>query len=279
MPQTTLLPTETVYYLYGLVQADTYQAEVGAQLGILARVGQIIAVGAPVSRAEFGPEEVTRSFNDLDWVSKVATAHYEECARIFCCVWPNVFLPFRLCTVFSSVEVLQQFLEERQADFIAEIGRLTGKAEFGLKISVKKEWLEARALATDPKLVQLQVETKQESGKAFFARKRLETEVKESQKKLVPKLGRRLTNMITQSLKLAEREVRNFAPVPPADGYVNLLNLALLLSKDQEEQLLKVADVIDREVLGGALVIHLGPLPPFSFISLGTEGETSNGRA
>jgi hypothetical protein len=218
-------------------------------------------------------------FKDLDWVSKVATAHYDECARIFCCVWPNVFLPFRLCTVFSSVEVIQQLLEDRQNDFEAEIERLTGKAEYGLKISVKREWLEARALASEPTLVQLQADTAQESGKAFFARKRLETELKECQKKLVPKLGRRLVNMITQSLKLDAREVRSFNPMPPADGYVNLLNMALLLSGEQEEELFKLAEVIDREVLGGALVTKLGPLPPFSFISLEPESVPSDGRA
>jgi hypothetical protein len=279
MPQTTLLPTERVYYLYGLVLADTYQSEIDTQLEILARVGRIIAIGSPVSRDEFGPEEVSRGFKDLDWVSKVATAHYETCARIFRCTQPGVFLPFRICTVFSNVEIIQQLLEERQSDFEAEFERLLGKAEYGLKISVKKEWLEARALATDPNLVQLQADTRQESGKAFFARKRLETDLKESQKKLVPKLGRRLITMITQSLKLDARDVRNFNPVPPADGYVNLLNLSLLLSGEQEEELLKLAEVIDQKVLGGALVAKIGPLPPFSFINLESEGEPSDGRA
>jgi hypothetical protein len=269
---TVLRPTETVYYLYGLAEEIPNLTGSGmseAPFEILARLDGIIALGSSVSRERFGPEEVELGFKDVNWVSQVATEHYAACENIFRQAQGATFLPFRLCTVFSDPALVESLLVEHRAAFKAEFDRLRGKAEFGLKLWVTKEWLNAKVLAMDVRLRQAQAEVEQGGGKAFFARKRFEADLEESKKRLLPEIGRRLAALINQELKLNPGELLTFSPNPPTANQINLLNMALLMSTTQENALVLLANRLDREVLKDGTVEQLGPLPPFSFITLG----------
>jgi len=269
---TLLRPTETVYYLYGLAEEVPNLTGSGmsdAPFEILARLDGIVALGSKVSRDHFGPEEVEQGFKDVNWVSQVATEHFTACESIFKQAQGATFLPFRLCTVFSDPALIETLLVEQHAAFEAELARLRGKAEFGLKLWVSKEWLNNKALAMDARLRQTQAEVAEGGGKAFFARKRFEADLEESKKRLLPEMARRLTGLISQELKLSSGELLTFSPNPPSANNVNLLNMALLLPVTQENTLSQLANRLDRDVVKDGIVEQLGPLPPFSFITLG----------
>ncbi|MEI6044267.1 MAG: GvpL/GvpF family gas vesicle protein [Chloroflexota bacterium] len=265
--------TDVAYYIFGLVYDSPLPKLSGfyaVPVQVVASVGKINAIGCIVPLEEFGQEEVANRINDMDWVSRIATLHYALSDQIY--QHSQGFLPFRLCTIFSSPERVLELLETKQPLFEAEFERLSDKAEFGLKIWAHDAWLARRTIATKPGLREKQAAVTQGGGKAFFARKQFEVELAESKKQLVPQLTNRLTASVSAALSLPTGHSRNLT-LPPnqAPDFVGLANLSLLLKRDQLEELKNVAERLDREALEGGLVEVLGPLPPYSFINLGEE--------
>jgi len=265
---------EQGYYVFGLVLGQSSLPQLtgfeGKFLEVVAEVGGIGAVGCAVSLDEFGQDEVARRMSDIDWVSQVATRHYGLCEQLY--QQTENFLPFRLCTVFSGSEPVEQLLKERQVELTTEFERLGGKAEFGLKIWGREEWLSYYTITQDAHLQALQTTANQGGGKAFFARKQFEQALSEAKKRLLPQLGRRLATAISKAMSLNVSEVKVLGQLANShEGYVAVINLSLLLEKTQADQLQKLAERLDREALEGGLIEVIGPLPPYSFISLGQE--------
>jgi hypothetical protein len=277
MNPTSSATTDVAYYIFGLVY-DSPLPELsgfyGVPIQVVASIGEISAVGCTVGLEEFSQEEVALRLNDMEWVTRIATLHYAIAEQLY--LHSQVFLPFRLCTVFSSPERVQELLDSKQPIFEAEFKRLTGMAEFGLKIWAHDAWLGRRAIASKPGLREKQAAVTQGGGKAFFARKQFEVELADTKKQLVPQLTHRLTASVSAALSLPIGHSRNLT-LPPnqAPDFVGLVNVSLLLKRNQTEELKLLAERLDREALEGGLVEVLGPLPPYSFINLGDEEEAN----
>jgi len=213
--------------------------------------------------------------NDMDWIGAVATTHYATCEQIF--QHSDGFLPFRLCTVFSSPATVLELLKARQSEIEREFERLKGKAEFGLKVWGRNEWLTKVALTQDPKLREMQAQIEQGSGKAFFAQKKFEGELADRKKRVIPQLGRRLAATVSAALGLAPDQIKSLSLPPHNNGQVAVVNLTLLLEQGRATDLQTLAERIDREILEGGLIEMPGPLPPYSFISLGRDEENETG--
>ncbi|NWJ47835.1 MAG: GvpL/GvpF family gas vesicle protein [Chloroflexi bacterium] len=272
-PASSFTTTDTARYVFGLMLGTACPKLVGfgdAPLEIVFEQDGISAVGCEVSLDEFGQDVVSERMEDMDWVGEIATIHFATCDKIF--QESKNFLPFRLFTVFSSPQAVQDLLTARFKDFQSEFQRLEGKAEFGLKIWAKEEWLDTFALRNDKNLQTLYAQTNQSGGKSFFSAKKYELAMAEAKKKLAPQLGQRLAGTLKNVFSLSPEQMKTLSlPAVGVKGFLPLINLSLLLGRDRLEELKLMAERLDREALGGGLVEAIGPLPPYSFINLGEE--------
>jgi hypothetical protein len=272
-PANSSTTTDNAWYVFGLMIGTAYlklKGPWGTPLEVVIEYKGISAIGCKVSLEEFGQDVVAARMEDLDWFGEVASLHFTTCDKIF--QEALGFLPFRLFTVFSSAQAVQDLLARRFTDFWAEFQRLAGKAEFGLKIWAREEWLNTLAVLTDKNLQALYAQTNQGGGKSFFSAKKYELALAETKKKLAPQLGQRLATTLKNVFNLSPEHMKTLSlPNASKKGMLPLINLSLLLGRDHHKELQKLAEQLDQEALEGGLVEAIGPLPPYSFINLGEE--------
>ena len=270
---TPLTTNDTARYVFGLMRGTECPKLVGfggKPLEVVIEYAGISAIGCEVSLDEFGQDVVSERMQDMDWVGEVATLHFAACERIF--KESENFLPFRLFTVFSSPQAVEDLLVSRLKDFQSEFQRLEGKAEFGLKIWAREEWLDAFAIRNDKNLQALYEQSKQIGGKSFFTAKKYELALVETKKKLAPQLGQRLAGTLKNAFNLSPEQLKTLSlPNVGKKGFLPLINFSVLLERARFGELQKLVERLDREALEGGLVEAIGPLPPYSFINLGEE--------
>ena len=125
--------SETVVWLYGVVAeaperplssgVDGHPVEVHRHAGLTALVSQ-------VPRERFSEEALTERLEDLDGVEMLARAHEAVLEAALAAV---TVVPFRLCTVYSSLEALDAMLAREGDSLKAALDRLDGMQEWGVK--------------------------------------------------------------------------------------------------------------------------------------------------
>ncbi|HEX4288627.1 MAG TPA: GvpL/GvpF family gas vesicle protein [Trebonia sp.] len=92
--------------------------------------GELTALVSDVDLAEFGEAALRQNLEDIDWLEKVARGHHQviaAAARL------APVLPLRLATVYSGDAVAAAALAERGAQLAAELDRVGGRVEWGVK--------------------------------------------------------------------------------------------------------------------------------------------------
>jgi len=96
--------------------------------------GGLSAAVTTVRLAEFGEQALRRNLEDLGWLEKVARIHHDV---IEAAAQHGPVLPMRLATVFRSDANAAAELARRQEDFAAALRRVTGRTEWGVKVSAR----------------------------------------------------------------------------------------------------------------------------------------------
>ena len=125
--------SETVIWLYGVVAeapepplssgVDGHAVEVHRHAGLTALVSQ-------VPRERFNEEALTERLEDLESVETLARAHEAVLEAALAAV---TVVPFRLCTVYSSLQALDAMLAQEGVALKAALDRLNGMQEWGVK--------------------------------------------------------------------------------------------------------------------------------------------------
>jgi hypothetical protein len=114
------------------------------------RVGEIQAVISSVRVALFGEAAVRRGLDDNAWLATHVLSHQQVLDTLVTSGQPVI--PMRFCTIYSDGKALEASLVRHQAAFGAELQRLRGKQEWGLKQTVDIRALQAAISAGDPAL-------------------------------------------------------------------------------------------------------------------------------
>jgi hypothetical protein len=166
------------WYAYGIVPAGVelaFDAVLGVdpQFGVgLVACGAVAAVASRVRLAEFGAEALKRNLEDRGWVERTALAHDAVVSHALAA---GAVVPMRLCTIFSSEELLRSMLREQDARLRDDLERVRGRAEWAVKILADPAAVEAGAPAEAPP----------SSGRAYLARKREQRSAREEAQDLI----------------------------------------------------------------------------------------------
>jgi gas vesicle protein GvpL/GvpF len=94
--------------------------------------GGLSAAVTTVSLAEFGEQALRRNLEDLAWLETVVRAHHGVIEIV---ALHGPVLPMRLTTIYHGDASAAAVLARRAEDFTAALRRITGRAEWGVKIS------------------------------------------------------------------------------------------------------------------------------------------------
>jgi hypothetical protein len=248
--------SEAVVWVYGVVAdvpgppvasgVDGHPVEVHRHAGVSALVSH-------VPRERFSAERLAERLEDLESVELLARAHD---AVLEAAVAAGAVVPFRMCTVYSSLDALDEILEREAAPLAAAIDRLDGMQEWGVKA-----FLRAPVPASPA-----QEPGEAASGTDYLTMKRERREVaaagREATETAVAQIHARLTECATASSlsrphdrRLSGRDtemVLNAAYLVPADGIAAFRAIVEDLARRHE------AEDVELELTG--------PWPPYTFV-------------
>lgn len=99
----------------------------------LVSTSDLAAVVSPVDLAEFGEEPLRRNMEHLPWLEAVARVHHAVVSAV---AKLAAVVPMRLATVYRTDLTLAQMLRQRQEYFLAVLGHIAGRSEWGVKAYV-----------------------------------------------------------------------------------------------------------------------------------------------
>jgi Gas vesicle synthesis protein GvpL/GvpF len=224
----------------------------------------LVALVSRVPLAEFGEEPLRRNLNDLEWLERVARAHEAVLERA---LETATIVPLRLCTIFEDEQGVRRMLDEQRRAFTAALELLAGRQEWGVKLLVDREALEAaaRARRTEGDSSAEELDSRSAGG-AYLQRRRLERQVREEADRLAvgvaEEVHARLQDWATDAV-LNPPQNRDLSG---HEGEM-LLNGAYLVETPKVERLRElVAELEDRHRALGVRLEMTGPWPPYNFV-------------
>lgn len=256
-------PASPLLYLYGVIPAGQ-ALPAGTPVKLVARtVGPLAAMVEEVGAAEFSPELLEERLQKLEFVAPLAERHHavlEAASRV------GPVVPARLCTLFSDDRALAASLDERRDALVEVLGRLEGRAEWGVKVYCEPETATARAAERDPQAKALaQAAAKGTEGQMFILRKRREARLAEA----VAARSQEVAEQVSDAVDPLAGDLR-FRPLrsdlQPDRKDQMILNLALLLSEEEQAEVERVVEELAAELEPDGYRLELGgPWPPYSF--------------
>jgi hypothetical protein len=251
--------TDTGWYVYGVVDGDR---SVDAPF-VLVRSESLAAVVAPVDLAEF--DDLDTRLNDRAWLEQQALAHEGALRRVAA---DGAVVPLRFGAIYHQLEDVEQMLGERREELAADLDRVRGHVELGVKGFVDRAKLEellARertdASAASP-------------GRAYLERRQAEQDVAAEARGIVADVAR------SAHARLLERSVAGVVSRPHSRELSGrsddmFLNAAYLVARGDESLTDEVA------ALGSAyapLPVSFevtGPWPPYNFVGRAEREEVA----
>jgi Gas vesicle synthesis protein GvpL/GvpF len=215
-----------------------------------------------VPLGEFGEDALRRNLNDLDWLERVARDHEAVLDRA---LELGTIVPLRICTIFADEDGASRMLAEQRSSLDTALDVLDGRQEWGVKLTVDRQALEAAARERAPDAFGDELEG-QSPGGAYMLRRRQERQLREVADRLAGGLAEdvhaRLQDWATDA-------VVNPPQNPELSGHEGdmLLNAAYLVEAEKVDRLHElVAELRERHRALGARLELTGPWPPYNFV-------------
>jgi Gas vesicle synthesis protein GvpL/GvpF len=249
---------DTVIHLYGLTEVSGPSAESVRDLkGVdgVAPIGSIACGGltcwiSRVSEAEFA-QNLAENMQDLDWLATVTTRHQQVVSAI---AEAADILPARFGIEFLNDESLRSHIEGRQSILKADLDRIRGKEEWGVKVF-------GLAIMEAPK-------KKIRTGKEYLRAKSA--------------LTRRVTDRANPELLEFGKALQSIADTVAEGGKFSAasrdleFHKTILLKRANRKRLGSLIRSYSKKWKNRKRIECTGPWPPFSFVS-GPESGKSDG--
>lgn len=255
---------ERVYYVYGVVGANTI-ARLPEPEGVTPLTeGPVAAVARLVPAAEFDETQLRERLSDMDWVERVARDHEQVLDEIRRRL---TVIPMRMCTVYRTEQRVREMLRAEAAPFQEALAYLEGKTEWGVKVFADRGQAKAALAERDAPGSAAEVGT----GAAYMERRRQELDEAERISQLLDaaasEIHDRLGSAAADSLAAPPQR-------PEVAGRAGemVLNGVYLVDDDQQDSFHDTVHALEAEF--GALGLELvetGPWPAYNFVP-GTIG-------
>lgn len=210
---------------------------------------------AVCSRLDEGADEA-----DPEWLAAAAQRHHAIVQQLF---KAGTVLPIRFGTLIG-VGDLGPLLERNRAELSAELERLGGLVEWGVKILAEPDALAKAAVHADQEVAALDAELAASSpGRAFLLKRRRETAVSAAVERHAKEVVERVRTTLA-SAAIEESELPLPAVMPA--GQELLANLAFLVRDAEADPFAAAADQAGREAQVDVEIS--GPWAPYSFVRL-----------
>jgi Gas vesicle synthesis protein GvpL/GvpF len=251
-------------YLYAVVASAKEPSASGAPagppgMGPLRWLGVgdglwLAAADAPLPA--YGSAAIEKGLKDLDWVSACAVAHERVVEHVSSL---GTAIPMKLFTLFSSDARAAAELGRSRARLRAVLGRIEGRQEWGVRVSVDEATARTRARERAQ-----QAADGLSAGAGFLTRKRQEhKEVRD-----IVDLGRTAADEVFEAVARYADETQRRSPAPAEPGLRLLLDAAFLVPVKRvaafRESVRKQAE---RLAAHGYRVVLTGPWPAYNFVA------------
>lgn len=223
------------------------------------------AVVSQVPAEEFEEAPLRGCLEDLDWLAGTARAH-ESVVRTVSGITGVV--PLRLATVCRGESGVRRLLDDGYARFAANLGRLEGRVEWGVKL-----YATARPESSPddgPQAGRTEREAPS-SGRDYLRRRLRSRRSGEQNRAHADALARRLHTELAQRAEAHWPHRPQSGQLARADG-VNVLNVAFLVSLEESEAFVELVERLTPQE-EGVRVELTGPWAPYSFADLPGGGE------
>ena len=240
------------WYVYGVVDGGrTVDPDGGVGL---VHSGPVAAIVTRVELAEF--DDLDERLNDPAWLEEKARHHETVVSRAS---REGPVVPLRFGAIYRRREDVEKLLTERRDEFVADLERVRGRVELGVKGYVARGALEellARQRTTTPAA---------SPGRAYLERRQVQQDIAAEAKAMVAEAARRTHT------RLLERSVAGAVSRPHSRE----------LSGRTEDMFLNAAYLVpagDDSLRGEIAALQLayaplsvsfevtGPWPPYSFV-------------
>ena len=225
----------------------------------------LAALISRVPLAEFGEEPLRRNLNDLDWLARVARSHEAVLEQA---LQQATIVPLRLCTIFEDTGGVRRMLEEQRSALVAALEQLSGHQEWGVKLLVDREALEAAARPAGSEAETQPDDLDQRSaGSAYLVRRRFEREVREAADRLAVTVAEEVHARLQDWASDAVLSPPQNRDLSGHEGEM-LLNGAYLVETPKVGRLRElVGELQERHRALGIRLELTGPWPPYNFVS------------
>lgn len=232
----------------------------------LVPVTEVAALVSRVSLEEFNGPGAEVFLQDPDWLVPRACRHEQVIEAVMA---RSPVLPVRFGAVFSSRQVLEKLLIDRQKDISQFLDNIAGKEEWSVKgflnVARAGEWL----AATDPTLADRQRRLPEAPGARYFQNKRLQSD----RQRQVKQWSQTVVDQVHEELQCRAPELRLLSlRGPDSTGREMVYHAAVLLSRCGVADFLawmeRMRDEHDEE---GLALESSGPWPPYHFCPSLTE--------
>lgn len=251
-------------YLYGFVPPDVRLPPQGL-LGVgdteveLSPGDGFAAVISRPPEAEFSDAAIERRGADVEWVAEQGLRHEQVVAWF---VDHATILPSRLLTLFSSAAALDANAAADAERIRRALDHFAGLREWNLKAGYDPVRIEAHLGEISEQIRQLDQEIEAASAGKGYLLKKKRAELARTEGRAA---ARRLASELLAELERSAQAVARLTPA--ADNAPMVLNAALLISHDREDDAREVARrEAERLARLGITVQYTGPWAPYRFM-------------
>jgi len=218
--------------------------------------GPLTALVQEVDLSEFDTGALAQNLQRSDWLEAKVRAHDEIIKRLFEEV--DAVVPVRFCTVFKTEEGVKSALDRWSKTILADLSRLGGAAEWGIKVYVnERKCLETAEQASGES-------QKASSGIEYLRRKQRQEKLARQVREWI----REQVNDCHQTLIKLSREYR----VNPCEENKNgermaLTGIYLIDQHSKPKWLGELEKLSERWTDGRLRLVASGPWPPYSFVT------------
>lgn len=215
--------------------------------------GPLTAVASSVDAAAFSEEALQRRLTDPAALERIARAHHRVIAAVAA---GGPLLPLRLASIYASDDRVREMLAQRQAEFTATLGWLTGRAEYGVKV-----WADQQGLAAAPPAAPSGGRPSgRGAGAAYLSRRRDELAARDAGRARAAEAAAGIHDLLAGQASAAQQH----EPQEAGDGELMVLNGSYLVA-NADVQAFTAAAGAAADGLPGFRLAVTGPWPPYSF--------------
>lgn len=260
----------TGQYVYGIVGTGVTVPDDLAGVEPTATVGRIeedglAALVSAVPLAEFGEDALRENLNDVAWLEEKARAHEDVLEAALAA---GAVVPLRLCTVFAGEDKVRRMLVGEHDVLADALGRLDGRAEWGVKAYADRDAVEREALARSGNG---EAEDDVSAGTAYMNRRRREARAREEVEEIADEWARSIHARLAAIAAEALLNPLQRPELSGHDGEMFLNGVYLLAHAEAQGFRAAVASLIEEFDRRGVEIVLTGPWPAYNFVKSSIE--------